>query len=98
MIKLCFSEADLPEGLALAARVRGVTLCQSGIHVNTKKIEKGLSVCGADGVYTIGYSEKALFFRFSHHHTESRQKSDIEVGFRASVFLPVNQKLHPLHD
>ena len=63
MIKLCFSEADLPEGLALAARVRGVTLCESGIHVNTKKIEKGLSVCGADGVYTIGYSEKALFFR-----------------------------------
>ena len=63
MIKLYFSDTNLPEGLDLAARVREVTLCSDGIPVKAKKIEKGLSVCGADGVYTIGYSEKALFFR-----------------------------------
>ena len=63
MVKLYFNDAKLPEGLGLAARVRGVCLCGDGIAVNVKKINKGLSVCGADGVYTIGYSETATFFR-----------------------------------
>jgi len=62
MVKLCFSDA-VPRGLALAARVRKVILCEDGIPVKVRKIEKGLSVSGADGVYTIGYSETAAFFR-----------------------------------
>ena len=62
MVKLCFSDA-VPRGLALAARVRRVILCEDGIPVKVRKLEKGLSVSGADGVYTIGYSEDAGFFR-----------------------------------
>lgn len=62
-MKLHFIGNTLPEGLALAARVRGVTLCDNGIPVKVLKLKQGLSVSGANGVFTIGYSEKATFFR-----------------------------------
>ncbi len=62
MVKLSFSNS-VPQGLNLAARVRNVALCESGIPVKVQKIEKGLAVSGADGVFTIGYSETANFFR-----------------------------------
>ena len=62
MVKLYFSD-PVPQGIRLAARVRKVTLCDGGIPVKVRKIEKGLTVSGAAGVYTIGYSETATFFR-----------------------------------
>ena len=62
MIKLYFSD-PVPQGIQLAARVRGVTLCDSGIAVKVRKQDCGLSVSGANGVYAISYSEKATFFR-----------------------------------
>lgn len=62
MVKLYFSDA-VPAGIELAARVRGVQLCEYGIPVKVRKIEKGLFVSGADSIYTIGYSETAAFFR-----------------------------------
>ena len=62
MVKLYFS-GPVPQGIQLAAQVRGVTLCTEGLAVTVRKIKKGLSVSGADGIYTIGYSEDATFFR-----------------------------------
>lgn len=77
MVKLYFSDT-VPQGLALAARVRKIVLCEDGIPVKVRKIEQGLSVSGAEGVYTIGYSEKATFFRafaLLVGHLEQGQKS-----------------------
>lgn len=53
---------ELRDGLALVSRVRGFDL-ESGPVVEVRKIEKGLFVAGCDGNYTVGYSEKAAFFR-----------------------------------
>lgn len=50
-------------GLELCARVRGFSLEDDGLRVQVRKIEKGLSVSGADGAYIIGYSENHTFFR-----------------------------------
>lgn len=62
MVKLCIEFQDM-EGLKLAAKARGVLLAADGIPVQLQKIERGLSVSGDSGKYTIGYSEKHTFFR-----------------------------------
>lgn len=53
---------ELESGLALVSRVRGFSL-KDGPQVIAQKIEKGLFVSGDNGSYTVGYSEKAYFFR-----------------------------------
>ena len=61
-MKMYFPD-PVPQGIELAARVRGVTLSPDGTHIRVRKIEKGLFVSFGDCIITIGYSTPATFFR-----------------------------------
>ena len=54
---------NMSAGLALCAKIRGFCLDDDGVCVTAQKIEKGLSVSGDQGVYTVGYCQKSDFFR-----------------------------------